>query len=110
MSRHIIVKEIKKIGALHGKKCLIIMGWDKPLQRFYCDVFEYESYHRKDCDIVLYYDNLTDMAILGKDPGLNYYLDILKDEFDITLDESIINEIIDDEENDVVNKIKNWNI
>lgn len=94
MSQHIF----DRVSSIDGATYRILMGWDKPLQEYYCSIYVlpeldepiysnlYDSYHRK----TLWYYEKTVM------------------EYGLTIPDGMLLEIVQDERDNVVNKVKHW--
>ncbi len=82
------------------------MGWDKPLQMFYCVIWRFEDEERESLSTweEPLYSNLNEP--LGQ--SLDYYLSVCKQHgIDIPLE--MANAIIVDKNNNTVNEERFWN-
>ncbi|MEE9493033.1 MAG: hypothetical protein V3W04_06605 [Gammaproteobacteria bacterium] len=98
MSQHIFVTEDKS-----GRMIQIQMGWDKPLQRYYCIV---EAVDAEDSDNILY-SNLDETETV--DPTLDYYLiNILSERFGVEPPDPLMKQVKIDAINNVVNRVEHY--
>ena len=91
MSQHFFERTID------GQLRHVQIGWDKPLQHFYCNIIGIDG-----PDGILY-SNLFEF----EKRSLDYYVDKCKD-FGIELPEGLYEEVLTDQQNNVVNRVEWW--
>lgn len=94
MSRHIFEQQ----STIDGDTYRVQMGWDKPLQQFYCVIWvlpeEEESIYSN------LYDSTPEKSL--------WYFEKQVIEYGLTIPEGMLLEIVQDERDNVVNKTKHW--
>lgn len=97
MSQHKINVEIDTLP------CVIQMGWDKPLQRFYCVISPLILTGELDDPLYsnLYEENPDELS-------LDFFIGVCEN-YGVMLPVTLINEIKSDCSNDVVNREMLWN-
>jgi hypothetical protein len=79
----------------------VMIGWDKPLQYFYCVVY---SYRRNKDEIEDHlYSNLDEVDGI-EITDLTRYQRMLKDLFNVTLPETLVTQLIEDQLNNLGEK------
>ena len=94
MSQHIFEQK----STIDGDTYRVQMGWDKPLQRFYCVMWVLPE-----VDEAIYsnvYDSTPNQTL--------WYLEKQVIEYGLTIPDGMLLEIIQDERDNVVNKTKHW--
>ena len=88
----------EQTSTIDGDTYSVKMGWDKPLQRLYCMIFVLPE-----LDESIYsnlYDNHPNQTV--------WYFEKLVSEYGLTVPEGLLLEILQDERDKVVNKVKHW--
>lgn len=94
MSQH----TFKQKSTIDGDTYSVMMGWDKPMQGFYCVMFVLPELDEP------IYSNLYDSH---PNQTLWYYEKLVM-EYGLTIPEGMLLEIVQDERDNVVNKVKHW--
>ena len=81
-------------------KLRVQMGWDKPLQLFYCDVYRLKE--SKSVTEVVLYSHLNESD--HKQCNLDHFIDVLWELFDIKLPEDMIECVKQDTQYNIVNR------
>lgn len=79
----------------------VMIGWDKPLQYFYCVVYPYRQDKNQIADHL--YSNL-DEADGTEITDLSRYQRLLKGRFNVTLPETLVTRLIEDQLNNLGEK------
>lgn len=106
MSQHYLKTVTKQ-----DQQCNVLIGWDRPLQTYFCTVFDESPVedNDKDGEERFLYSSLYDIEIIcAQYVGLGYFESLLKDKLGIVLPNGLVLALIKDKEENTGNEVTTW--
>lgn len=94
-----------------NQQCTVQIGWDRPLQTFFCTVFDESPVedNKKVVEERVLYSSLYDRELItAQYVGLGYFEIVLKERFGIVFPNTMLKALLGDKEENAGNKIMHW--